>query len=65
MTAHEKLMNVLYDGITNHDFRGSLSFRRKPSEEDIIDILKLLRPYREYYLGSVRIEYIMELKDKY
>lgn len=63
LTEGEKLMNIWYGGITNHDFSGNLSFMEKPSEEDIIDLLRLLRPEKKYYLGSVRIEYLRELND--
>lgn len=61
----DKMLNTLYDGIVNHDFRGNLSFKEKPTEEDVIGLLRLLRPDKEFYLGSVRIEYIMELKENY
>lgn len=60
LTDNEKLMNVLYDGIINRDFRGNLTFLKEPTEEEIIDLLRLLSPNKEYYLGSVRIKYIRE-----
>jgi len=62
LSDNEKLLNILYDGIVNQDFRGNLSFKEEPTQEDIIGLLKLLRPEKEYYLGSIKINYIREMK---
>lgn len=64
LSDKEKLMNILYDGIVTRDYRGNLPFDKAPSQEEIIDLLRLLRPEREYYLGSVKVEYIRDLEKR-
>ncbi len=43
------------------NFDANLPFCGEPSQEDVLDVLKLLRPGTEYFLGSVRITYLKDI----
>lgn len=43
------------------NFDASLAFVAEPTPEEVLDVLKLLRPGTEYFLGSVRVKYIKDI----
>lgn len=63
-TDSDKALNMQYDGLLTKPFQGNFSFSKEPSVEEAMALINFLRPGHEYYIGSVRIEYIRELNPK-
>lgn len=60
-TDYQKYLNNYYEGLLTQDYNSNMVFRTKPTEQEVIDALKLLVPTKEYYIGGMEIIYLRDL----
>jgi len=65
LTDYQKHLNNEYEGLLNANFAGTFSFEKEPTADNAMDIINFLRPGHKYYLGSVIITFIREVKPNY
>ncbi|MEK6882875.1 MAG: hypothetical protein AABY22_24845 [Nanoarchaeota archaeon] len=62
-TDYQKYLHRQYDLISK-DYNSNLPFVNEPTEEEVIDVLRLLCPENEYFVGGMQITYLRDLLPK-
>lgn len=63
-TEAQKGVYSVYDGINAKDYDENSIWNSEPTEQDVLDMLKLLKPTKEFFIGGMQITFIQEFEDK-